>query len=215
MVGDANHKVDWGQPVGNDLQFVLYRALMQPPSAKNWQLRDRFLEVRSRWMTLIGEHLQTPQGQELEYWRIEKADSVLILPIQGDRILLPPPSYRPGVGQVTLDLPGGRISKEQSPAKAAIATLERELGIDASAIAALVPLNTEGWLVNSSFSNQKLYGFVAQLQADIPLLPDFVAGTYAISSDGVHQLLQDITCLQCRAVLMEWWLKQVPGPGNT
>jgi hypothetical protein len=65
MVGDANHEVDWGQPVGNDLQFVLYRALMQPPSAKNWQLRDRFLEVRSRWMTLIGEHLQTPQGQEL------------------------------------------------------------------------------------------------------------------------------------------------------
>jgi hypothetical protein len=23
-----------------------------------WQVKDRFLELRSRWMTLIGEHLQ-------------------------------------------------------------------------------------------------------------------------------------------------------------
>jgi hypothetical protein len=114
-----------------------------------WQVRDRFLELHSRWMTLIGEHLQDDQGKILEYWRIAKADSVIVLPIQEGQFLLPPPSYRPGVGQVTLDFPGGRVSEGQTPEEGAIATLKRELGIEAVNITPLIPLNTEGWAVNS------------------------------------------------------------------
>ncbi|GAB4377546.1 MAG: NUDIX hydrolase [Elainellaceae cyanobacterium] len=178
------------------------------PPPKRWQTCDRFLELRSHWVTLIGEHLQDDRGQTLEYWRVEKADSVIILPIQHDRILLPSPSYRPGVGEVTLDFPGGRVSEGQSPTEAAIVTLQRELGIRTAAITKLASLSIQGWLVNSSFSNQKLYGFVAQIQENVPLLPELVTSTYPVSSAGVHQLLQDITCLQCRAVLLEWWLKQ-------
>ncbi len=179
---------------------------MQPNSEQPWQVQDRFLEIHSRWMSLIGEHLQDPQGQILEYWRIEKADSAIVLPIQGDRILLPSASYRPGVGKITLDFPGGRVSEGQNPELAAIATLKRELGIEAAAIAQLIPLNTEGWLVNSSFSNQKLYGFVAQIKDITKLVPELVAVTYALTSDGVQNLLEKITCLQCRAVLLEWVL---------
>ncbi|MGB7415229.1 MAG: hypothetical protein WA902_13575 [Thermosynechococcaceae cyanobacterium] len=41
--------------------------------------RDRFLKLDSPWMTVIGEHLQTQTGEHLEYWRIEKADSVIQL----------------------------------------------------------------------------------------------------------------------------------------
>lgn len=186
---------------------------MQNLSTQAWKVRDRFLELHSRWMTLIGEHLQTSQGQELEYWRIEKADSVIVLPIQHSYLLLPSPSYRPGIGQFTLDFPGGRIAKGQTPTEAAIATLQRELGIVATSITELIPLNTQGWAVNSSFSNQKLYGFVAQLQENVvqesaALLSKAAIATYPVSSTGVHQLLQEITCLQCRAVLLEWWLTQ-------
>ena len=65
---------------------------MKPDTPKNWQVQDRFLEMHSRWMSLIGEHLQDDRGEILEYWRIEKADSVIVIPIQGDRILLPKPS---------------------------------------------------------------------------------------------------------------------------
>ncbi|MBE9181467.1 NUDIX hydrolase [Oculatella sp. LEGE 06141] len=180
---------------------------MQAPSEHHWLVRDRFLELRSRWMTLIGEHLQPPQGQELDYWRIEKADSMVVLPIQDQQILLPSPSYRPGLGQVTLDFPGGRVATGQSPTEAAIATLQRELEIGATSITALLPLNTYGWAINSSFSNQNLYGFVAQIQ-NTPLLPEGVASTYPASADGVQQLLQEMSCLQCRAVLLEWWLQQ-------
>jgi len=69
-------------------------------------------------------------------------------------------------------------------------------------------LNVEDWAVNSSFSNQKLYGFVAHIQGSSDLLSNTVAETYPVSSVGVHQLLQDLNCLQCRAVLLEWVLRR-------
>ncbi|MEY3305701.1 MAG: hypothetical protein RLZZ139_4074 [Cyanobacteriota bacterium] len=179
---------------------------MQPNAQQTWQVQDRFLEINSRWLTLVGEHLQDDRGEILEYWRIEKADSVIVIPIQGDRILLPQPSYRAGIGQITLDFSGGRVAAGQNPQLAAIATLKRELGIEASAIVQLIPLNTEGWAINSSFSNQKLYGFVAHLEPKAELSPELVAVTYPLTSDGVQKLLEEITCLQCRAMLLEWIL---------
>lgn len=178
----------------------------QPNAQQIWQVQDRFLEINSRWLTLIGEHLQDDRGEILEYWRIEKADSVIVIPIQGDRILLPQPSYRAGIGQITLDFSGGRVAAGQNPQLAAIATLKRELGIEASAIVQLIPLNTEGWAINSSFSNQKLYGFVAHSEPNAKLDPELVAVTYPSTLDGIQNLLEAITCLQCRAVLLEWLL---------
>lgn len=178
----------------------------QPNAQQTWKVQDCFLEINSRWLNLIGEHLQDDRGEVLEYWRIEKADSVIVLPIQGDRILIPKPSYRAGIGQITLDFSGGRVPAGESPQLAAIATLKRELGIEASAIAQLIPLNTEGWAVNSSFSNQKLFGFVAHIEPKVKLSPELVTVTYPATSDGVKDLFKEITCLQCRAVLLEWVL---------
>jgi 8-oxo-dGTP pyrophosphatase MutT (NUDIX family) len=184
---------------------------IQAHSEQTWQVQDRFLELRSAWMTLIGEHWQDDQGKTLEYWRIEKADSVIILPIQEDRILLPRPHYRPGVGQVTLDFPGGRVPSGRSTIDAAIMTLQRELGIDAADINHLSPLNHEGWAVNSSFSNQRLYGFVADINKNKELLPEFIAAHYPINPAGVRQLNHEFTCLQCRALLLQWWLNTERG----
>lgn len=181
---------------------------MQSNVEETWQVRDRFLELHSRWMTLIGEHLQDQQGEILEYWRIEKADSVIVLPIQNDQFMLPLPSYRPGVGQVTLDFPGGRVPETQTPEQAAIAILKRELGIESVEITQLIPLNTQGWAVNSSFSNQNLYGFVAHLNNLEITEQSSEQGsiTYPTTLLGIQDLLQRLTCLQCRAMLLEWWL---------
>ena len=178
---------------------------MLSSSEQEWKLRDRFLEIHSRWFTLLGEHLEDSQGQQLEYWRIEKADSVIILPIHNHQILLPPPSYRPGVSQMTLDFPGGRVPEGQTPQEAIPKILKRELGIEVTDIPQLMPLNSQGWAVNSSFSNQKLYGFVANLRDDLNLLPEFVTNTYPTTSEGVKDLLKELICLQCRVILLEWW----------
>ena len=173
-------------------------------NAKGWQMHDRFLKLHSRWMTLIGEHLQDPQGQVLEYWRIEKASSVIILPIQNDQLILPPPPHRPGLGKTTWDFPGGRIPAEKQLDEIASTILQRELGVAAEEIACLTSLNSQGWAVNSSFPNQKLYGVVANLQPTAQISPAFIGAVYPITKEGMQSLLNSLTCLQCRAVLLEW-----------
>ncbi|MEA5554587.1 NUDIX hydrolase [Anabaena cylindrica UHCC 0172] len=176
---------------------------------KHWQIEDRFLELRSKWMTLIAEHIQDNQGQILEYWRVEKADSVIILTIQNHHLILPPPSYRPGVGELTLDFPGGRVPNGKSPEVTVPSILFRELGISEKNIINFSALNNQGWLVNSSFSNQKLYGCIAEIQPNLEIDKEYIGAVYPINNSGINNLLNNLHCLQCRAVLMQWWLNQI------
>jgi hypothetical protein len=174
-------------------------------SQDDWQTLERFVEIRSSWLTLIGEKLQDSQQRIFDYWRVEKADSVVIITIQSDRFLLPKPSYRPGVGHTTLDFPGGRVLPEQTLVDAVANILNRELGIEKSDIISLKPVNQTGWAINSSFSNQKLYGFIAEISSETTVTSDRLTTiTYPITASGVNNLLQDLICLQCRAVLLEW-----------
>ncbi|MGF1588649.1 MAG: NUDIX hydrolase [Pleurocapsa sp.] len=171
----------------------------------NWKTLERFVEIRSSWLTLIGEKLQDEQQQILDYWRVEKADSVVIVTIQNNRFLLPKPAYRPGLAQATFDFPGGRVLSEQTTLDTVPQILKRELGIEESDITSIHPLNQTGWAINSSFSNQKLYGFVAKISSETIVNSDRLTTTaYLTNTIGVNNLLQDLTCLQCRAVLLEW-----------
>lgn len=173
-----------------------------------WQRRDRFLEMRSRWFTLLGEQWLDHQGHLLEYWRVERAHSVIVLPLQAGQIVLPPPMFRPGIGTATYDFPGGRLPAGESPKTAMIAILQRELGVDATAILHCWPLNPEGWAINSSFSDQHLYGWVAQLDDQYPIPSEQIGYRVTADAAGMHELLQVLTCLQCRAVLLEWFVHQ-------
>ncbi|MEA5580435.1 NUDIX hydrolase [Nodularia harveyana UHCC-0300] len=174
--------------------------------SEEWQVKNQFLELRSKWLTVIGEYLKDNQGQILEYWRVEKADSVVVLPIQNNSVILPPPSYRPGVGKLTLDFPGGRVRDGESPEFAVSDILLRELGISEKNISKISALNTQGWMVNSSFSNQKLYGFVAEIQPNPEIDPEYIGAVYPINSNCINDLLKNLHCLQCRAIFMQWWL---------
>ncbi|MEA5508277.1 NUDIX hydrolase [Crocosphaera sp. UHCC 0190] len=171
----------------------------------HWHVLERFIEINTPWLTLIGEKLQDERQQVLDYWRVEKADSVVIVTIQNAQFLLPTPSYRPGVKQATLDFPGGRVPSSSTPTAAVPEILYRELGILNSDIIDLTPLNQTGWAINSSFSNQKLYGFVAEISPHTVINGDRLTGTYPTTSEGVTQLLKALTCLQCRALLWEWF----------
>lgn len=179
-----------------------------------WETLDRFVEIDSRWLKLIGEHLRDERGKVLEYWRVEKADSAIALTIQNDKLLLPAPMYRPGLGKATLDFPGGRVSVGQTPVEAVPGILERELGVREEAIARLTPLNPDGWPVNSSFSNQKLYGFAVELHSMAEVSRELLGATYATTPAGIRELLQDLSCLQCRAVLLEWLVANDLSPNS-
>ncbi len=170
----------------------------------HWKTLDRFIEINSDWVKLIGEHLETSEGKTLEYWRVERADSVVILTVQDDKLLFPVPMYRPGIGEVTLDFPGGRVPAGVTAADAVPAIIKRELGVSESAIARIQPINTTGWAINSSFSNQKLYGFVVELHPTATVNPELIGAAYPVTPDGIRELLKKLTCLQCRALLLEW-----------
>ena len=57
---------------------------------------------------------------------------------------------------------------------------------------------------NSSFSNQKLYGFVVKLHPTASVSNELLGASYATTPRGINELVKDLTCLQCRAVLLEW-----------
>ncbi|HAN72990.1 MAG TPA: NUDIX hydrolase [Planktothrix sp. UBA8402] len=169
-----------------------------------WKVVQTLLEIPSPWVTVIAEQLQDNQGKILEYWRVEKADSVVILTIQNQTLLLPRPMYRPGVGKTTLDFPGGRVSYEQTALETVPIILQKELGIKPSDIDKITALNSDGWAINSSFSNQKLYGFVAEILPDILVSQEYLGATYPTNILGIEDLLKDLVCLQCRGILLEW-----------
>ncbi|XZN90067.1 MAG: NUDIX hydrolase [Microcoleus sp.] len=177
---------------------------MNSETKPHWKTLDRFIEINSDWVKLIGEHLETSEGKTLEYWRVERADSVVILTVQDEKLLFPVPMYRPGVGEATLDFPGGRVPAGVTAADAVPAIIKRELGVSESAIAQLKPINAIGWAINSSFSNQKLYGFVAELHPQATVNSANIGAAYSITPAGIRDLLKYLTCLQCRALLLEW-----------
>jgi len=172
-------------------------------NTSDWKTLKCFVEIRSPWLTLIGEKLQNEQQRVLEYWRVEKADSAIVVTIQKNCFLLPIPTYRPGLKTTTLDFPGGRVSGKH-PATTVPGILQRELGVTASDLICLNPLNPLGWAINSSFSNQKLYSFVAEVSPTADINPARLGASYPTTPAGVRELLRVLTCLQCRAVLLEW-----------
>ncbi len=169
-----------------------------------WRTLSQFVQIRSPWLTLIGEKLEDENHRVLDYWRIEKADSVIIITLQNNQFLLPKPMYRPGLGQTTLDFPGGRVTEGKTPVESVSAIITKELGVRAKAITSLTQINPQGWAVNSSFSNQKLYGFVAEINPQYSLDTKHLGSTYPNTSEGINSLLQDLTCLQCRGIFLDW-----------
>ncbi|WP_297041249.1 hypothetical protein [Thermosynechococcus sp. OHK43] len=81
----------------------------------SWRSLDERVRIPSKWVTLIGEKWLTDTGETLEYWRVEKADSVIVLPLQGDYFICLPPTFRVGVQRAAVDFPGGQVLPNTPP----------------------------------------------------------------------------------------------------
>jgi hypothetical protein len=177
---------------------------MATKNSNEWRLLKEVVRTSSQWVTLVGEKWLCDKGKELEYWRVEKVDSVIVLPVHGGMLLTAKPTFRPGVRRETLDFPGGRLPNGKLPADIVPMLLERELGVSAVDIKGIRALNTAKWDINSSFSNQGLWAFTAEI-ADEWLPQESLVGLRASADDcGVDVLSESLDCLQCRAVLLEW-----------
>lgn len=177
--------------------------------AADWICERPIVTIDSPWVKLLAERWIDDQGQVLDYWRVEKAHSVIVLPLHQGKLLLPPPQFRPGVGYATLDFPGGRLPAGMTPVEVAPRLLQKELGVAPDALASVTPLNETGWIINSSFSNQLLYGVIATLHAAAEVNPALLAEVVPCDRQGITYLLQKLDCLQCRAVLQEFYLQKL------
>jgi hypothetical protein len=186
----------------------------------DWHKQSEIVTIHTPWMTLLGEHWTDDTGKLLDYWRVQRADSAVIVTLQQEkngifRFLIPKQTFRPGIGIPTLDFPGGRIpaaSKEPTERMAhqhaaVQSILRRELGIAESdcweSIQILNQPEDEGWAINSSFSNQRLFGFVVHVRPDVFVDPKYLYPK-VYTTETVADLLSQLNCLQCRAVLLEW-----------
>ncbi len=183
--------------------------MSEPFMPRPWQRTAEIVAITSPWVRMIAERWIDDHGRELDYWRVERVPSVIVIPIWRAQILLPHPQFRPGVGRMTLDLPGGRVPSGVMPLDTAPPIVQRELGIPPEAITTLEALNEQGWIINSSFSNQTLFGVIATIndaaEAGTPLLYRAVP----ITLPHVAGLINDLECLQCRAVVQEWALRRI------
>jgi hypothetical protein len=168
-----------------------------------WERLETIVSIESPWVRLVAERWRDEAGRLLDYWRAERPHAVIVPALLGGRLLVPKPMFRPGVGRATLDLAGGRLPAGQTPLEAAPGILRRELGIPAAMIRALRPLNGDGWIVNSSFENQCLFGVVAELDPAANADPALLDRAVPFERAGLRELLRDLECLQCRAVVLE------------
>ena len=171
---------------------------------KKWVLNNEISRTHSKWVTIFCEHWLDETGTELEYWRVEKDDSVIVIPIQNEKIICAAPCFRPGIKGLSLDLPGGRLKKSTSKKEVVSSILFRELGIPEQKISAITPLNKDKWIINSSFSNQGLWSFVATIDTYYIIPPSRVGAKENADLVGANALLTKMNCLQCRSVLQEW-----------
>lgn len=170
----------------------------------DWLLLNKFVEIKSPWLTLIGEKFKDNRGKILDYWRVEKEDSVIIITSYRDRLVFPRQIFRPGVNKKTLDFAGGRVIQGKTIRESALLILSKELGLTADDLDLFEPINCQGWEINSSFNNQKLWGFYGKINYQKTLNQNLIGTAYQLNKKGIKELLQDLTCLQCRGLLREW-----------
>ncbi|MFW6179117.1 MAG: NUDIX domain-containing protein [Desulfohalobiaceae bacterium] len=173
-------------------------------SEKKWKVLEPIVSIENPWLKLVGEYLQDDQGRHLTYWSVVRPDSVLIIPIQQGQIILPSKYYRHGVQEMTHDFPGGRLDPGMSREDAAESVLQRELGLQVADVQSLKPINSEGWLVDSSFSSQRVYAFEGIISAAAALEPGIVDSYQPADLSGARSILAKLVCLQCRCALLQW-----------
>lgn len=170
---------------------------------KEWIIISNIVEIKSSWVTLIGEKVKDDQGKILDYWRVEKADSLIIISEYQKQLILPKSIYRHGIAKVTLDFAGGRVNPDKTLENNALSILKKELSLEEKDLQVLTQINREGWEINSAFNNQKLWGFYAQIKPETNLNPNFIGASYSLTKENLKCLLKDLTCLQCRSILLE------------
>ena len=116
--------------------------------------RDRTFPI----FTLRTDRARSPRtNQAYDFYILESADWVNIIPITPKREVILIRQYRHGIQDMALEIPGGIIEPDDSPREAALRELAEETGYSASQISALDHV----W-PNPAFLDNRCYTFLAR-----------------------------------------------------
>lgn len=122
---------------------------------------------RNPWMTVREDQVERDNGQRGIYGVVEKHDSAVILPIDGDHIYLVE-QFRYPIGRRSLELPQGSLeSAGLEPEVIARGELLQETGIVAGSLELLGRFN-----IAVGYTNQRDYAFLATDLTLGPRIPD-------------------------------------------
>ncbi len=170
-----------------------------------YTVEKKIIEINTNWVKIVGEQVwDKKKGQFLDYWRIEKDNSLIVIPLFKNQFVLPDLVYRHAINRSTYDFPGGRIPHGSDIQLETIKILKREIGISQDNIHDIKQLNSEGWPINSAFSNQELFCTVATMSESINVRELKNIELFPCSKKGIMGLRKKLLCLQCRAALLEW-----------
>ncbi len=119
------------------------------------QLTSRVV-YRNPWMTVREDEVERDNGQRGIYGVVEKYDSAVILPIDGDYVHLVE-QFRYPIGRRSLELPQGSLEASGfEPEAIARGELLQETGLVAASLELL-----GSFIIAIGYSNQRQYAFLA------------------------------------------------------
>lgn len=96
---------------------------------KSWTLLSSRLLSDCHIFTLHADRYRLePEGQSRDFYKLVAPDWVNVIAVTDDRQVVLVRQFRHGIGEVTLEIPGGMIDPDESPAEAAVRELEEETG---------------------------------------------------------------------------------------
>ena len=122
---------------------------------------------RNHWMRVREDEILRSNGQPGIYGVVEKDESAIILPVDGERIWLVE-QYRYTIEERALELPqGGWECAVEDPEELARGELREEVGLDAASMIYL------GWLwISYGFTRQRQHVFLATGLTAVEKEPD-------------------------------------------
>lgn len=137
---------------------MLYIMQIKSDKLQKWKTLTENIAFETPWFKIRKQHLQIPNGKELDYYIHDTNDSVICVCVTSDGKVIVEQQYRPPVEKVSYDYPAGRMEKDDATTEDAIRReLQEETGFTTSSIKKLGILDKD-----PAFSTTRMHVFLAQ-----------------------------------------------------